>query len=329
MIGKNGQACCELAAFCGRNFLWTQGGGGNVSTIDGDLLWIKRSGLRLREMRSGSDLVALPLPAVRDLFFSDAPGIDERLDALADGAGTPSVEAFFHALLGPWTAHAHLVSATAMVSGEVSDPGVAADRIAAVLGVFCAWVPYAPPGSSLAREVHRKLPRKRPETGVLLLRNHGAVVWGPDPAGVMGLFDRLDQACRDRLAGPVSPARDAAPLRAASFDPDGTELDGPLWSGTADAPALRAPWTPDAALHFGHGLAPAPGSVPALGRLFMRDQRLFYACTGPEILQNALEIVSAQLCAHRATGGDLSFLTAEQTEGLLRWGAGKYGVSAK
>ncbi|PKN26470.1 MAG: hypothetical protein CVU65_05570 [Deltaproteobacteria bacterium HGW-Deltaproteobacteria-22] len=328
MYVNHWSACCELASSCGRNFLWTQAGGGNVSYIDRNTLWIKRSGVRLRDMRASSDLVPLSVGAVRELFFSDAPDPDDRLGRRAPaGAGAPSVEAFFHALLGPWTAHAHLVSATALVSG-VNEPAVPAS-LTRELGVFCAWVPYAPPGSLLASQVHAKLPAQVPATGVLLLRSHGAVVWGPGPAEVRALFDRLDEVCGELLSMPRPSGHGPLPLLAAKFDPAGTELFGPLWSGSGDAPALHGPWTPDAALHFGHGLAPVPGAAPALGKLFLRGEKLFYACAGPDILGNAAEIVSAQLTAFRVRGGDLSFLTSEQTDSLLRWGAGKYGTAAK
>jgi ribulose-5-phosphate 4-epimerase/fuculose-1-phosphate aldolase len=315
-----------MAALCGRNFLWTQGGGGNVSCIDADTLWIKRSGVRLRELAAASELVPLPLADVRDLFLSGAPDLDARLEALAPaGAGAPSVEAFFHALLGPWTAHAHLVSATALVS-TTATPDAQAAQVARGLGVFCAWIPYASPGSSLAHEVHAKLAGARPDTGVLLLRNHGVVVWGDDPERVMALFDAVDEACRGQLG--LSPGIGFSPvqLQASPFDPDGSELAGPLWSGSEDAAALRGAWTPDAALHFGHGLEQVEGAPPALGRLTLRGERLFYACARPEILENATEIVSAQLTAHHWTDGGLAFLPAEQTDGLLRWGAGKYGI---
>ena len=345
MNGRSSSACCEMAAFCGRNFLWTQGGGGNVSCIDGDTLRIKRSGLRLRDMRTPEDLVPLPVGAVRELFFSNAPDMDERLERLAPSVmggpsvmGAPSVEAFFHALLGPWTAHAHLVSATALVSRSAA-PDALVERLSKELGVFCTWIPYASPGSALAREVHAKLPAAVPALGVLLLRNHGAVVWGPEPEVVKARFDQLDVASRALLGAPGLPVIGPAPLQAGAFDPAGTELSGPLVSdgtGSLDSPqgraavaALRAPWTPDAALHFGHGLEPVEGALPALGRLFLRDQRLFYACARPDFLENATEILSAQLTAWHWNDGDLSCLTPEQTDGLLRWGAGKYGTVAK
>ncbi|PKN46647.1 MAG: hypothetical protein CVU59_05465 [Deltaproteobacteria bacterium HGW-Deltaproteobacteria-17] len=329
MNGQQQKACFAMAARCGRSFLWTQGGGGNVSTIHGDRLWIKRSGVRLRELDDETGLVPLPLAEVRELFLSGAPDMDARLERLApEGCGAPSVEAFFHALLGPWTAHAHLVSATALVSTG-ADPGLPTARLEEALGVPCLWVPYASPGSALAREVHRLLPAEKPSSGVLLLRNHGAVVWGPDPEDVMRLFEALDLACRDLLGLPPGPGALPDVLKATAFEPGGTELSGELWTGDAEAAALCAPWTPDAALHFGHGLEPVDGAPPALGRLFVRDRRLFYACAKPEILANAAEIVSAQLTAHLWTDGGLSFLPPDQTDALLRWGAGKYGTASK
>jgi len=328
------KACCRLGASCGRDYLWTQGGGGNVSCIDASggasVLRIKRSGLRLRDLAAPEDLVPLPLGAVRDLFYSaaatGAPDADERLEGLAPaGFGAPSVEAFFHAMLGPFTAHAHLVSATAVATldGDPSPRIAVARRLGSVLGAFCEWVPYAPPGSALAREVHARLPSPTPTRGVLLLQNHGAIVWGPTPEDVHTRFDRLDAVCRWELGAQGAPGP-AAALVAGDFDPDGTPLFGDLRPG--DLTALRAPWTPDGALHFGHGLEPPFGALPALGRLFLRDGALRYACARPELLGNALEIMNAQLTAQRWTRGFQALLAPGQVDALLRWGAGKYGI---
>ncbi len=331
MHGELWKACCQLAARCGRDHLWTQGGGGNVSCVDGSgpggpVLRIKRSGLRLREMGAPGDLVPLPLAAVRDLFLSGAPDMDDRLERLAPtGTGAPSVEAFFHAMLGPFTAHAHLVSATAVASleGDPAPRRAVARRLGEVLGVFCEWIPYAPPGSSLAREVHARLPAPAPARGVLLLCNHGAVVWGPTPGDVQERFERLDLVCRWEL-GAEGPPGPAPILRAGAFDPDGTPLHGELRPG--ELAALRGPFTPDAALHFGHGLEPPPGALRALGRLIVRDGGLRYACASPVVLENAVEIVNAQLTAQRWTRGFQALLAPGPIDALLRWGAGKYGI---
>jgi ribulose-5-phosphate 4-epimerase/fuculose-1-phosphate aldolase len=290
------------------------------------VLRIKRSGLRLRELGAKEDLVPLPLAAVQELFLSGVPDADDRLERLAPtGAGAPSVEAFFHAMLGPWTAHAHLVSATAVASieGDPSPRVTVARRLGKVLGVFCDWVPYAPPGSALAREVHARLPSPAPPRGMLLLQNHGAIVWGPTPGDVLERFERLDMICRWELdaQGPPGPA---AALVPGDFDPDGTPIFGEL--GPRELVALRAPWTPDAALHFGHGLDAPLESLPALGRLFLRDGVLRYACANAAVLENAVEIVNAQLTAQRWTRGFQTLLAPAHIDALLRWGAGKYGI---
>ncbi len=329
MNGETWKACCRLGACCGRDFLWTQGGGGNVSCIDASggapVLRIKRSGLRLRDLAVPGDLVPLPLGAVRDLFFSGVPDADDRLEALAPaGFGAPSVEAFFHALLGPWTAHAHLVSATALASIG-GDPTSLVARVGAQLGGFCEWVPYAPPGSALAREVHARLGGPAPAQGALLLRNHGAIVWGPSPEAVLTRFEELDAICR-RLLGVLPSGSGLGRLEVGAFDPEGTVLGTGPWEPEAAA-ALAGAWTPDAALHYGHGVWAAPGDLPALGRLFLENGRFRYACKKPGVLENAQEIIEAQLTAHFWTGGRQAMLAPEQVEVLLRWGAGKYGTA--
>ncbi len=312
---------CELAAFCARDVTWTQGTGGNVSFVAGETLWVKRSGARLRDMRGAADFLPLPREAVRRLLLSGDPDADGRLPRLAlSGGGPPSVESFFHALLGPVTAHAHLVEAWVL-----ADPGTDfATFASAWQGPFLARVPYAAPGAALGRAVLSALPDPVPPCGLLLLQNHGAIAWGPQAGEVRRILEDAAGRIRRRLgvaAGPVFPFAGVD-----AFDPAGTVIHLHPHSVVSCRAALQRPLTPDAALHMGFGLDAPPGETPALGHLrFVEPDRLLYVCASPETLENAVEIFAAQCIAWEWAGRPLECLSVESVYALLAWGAGKYG----
>lgn len=307
---------CKIARFCGRHVTWTQGAGGNVSFILHDTLWVKRSGLRLRDMQSSSDFFALPRAFVRDLLFS--PNADAQLAQLAPAA---SVESFFHALLGPITVHTHLVG-----SWIVADPDVRFEisPLSSSLGVWVARVPYAAPGAALGRAVATALPSCVPESGVVLLQNHGVIVWGQDVDSVLSLLTHLDTEICRQLG--IHDERIFPFVAIEPFSPAGTTLCvHPEYAGLCHD-ALLSPLTPDAALHMGFGPDAGEHEIPALGRLtWQQETELRYVCASKEILENAVEIFAAQCIAWFWARRNLSRLSNNDVQALLRWGAGKYG----
>lgn len=312
---------CRLAGHCGNAVTRTQGAGGNVSFLLDDTLWVKRSGLRLRDMRGIADFVPLPAGAVRELL--DAPDADARLEGLAPpGKGAPSVESFFHAQLGPVTAHLHWLGALVLAADEN-----APQRLQAWAGtpLFAARVGYFPPGAALGRAVRAVLPRPRPTAGALLLQNHGAVFWGPSATFVQGLLERVESGFVRKLQEQGRPLEPPIAYVGA-FSPGGVEIALPDAHANACRTALARPLTPDAALHMGFGLDARGGSIPALGRLESVDTHtLRYICDGPETLQNALEIFAGQCLAFLwAFPSTPPCLTDDDITRLLLWGAGKY-----
>lgn len=317
MISDFVSQVCELARFCGQDGTWTQGAGGNVSFVDGDTLWVKRSGMRLREMRDASDFLPLPRETVRGLLHR--PDADARLAEMAPAA--PSVESFFHAMLGPVTAHTHLVG-----SWVLSDPGAGLELsgLSARLGMFAARVPYAAPGAALGRAVALVLPPDVPASGVLLLQNHGVIAWGKDAGTVRQILTRVDAEIRRLLGVSDEPVPDV--FEVGEFSPDGVSLRVLPEFAPLCREALQRPLTPDAALHMGLGPSALPGGSIALGRLSWRaESELLYVCATPEILENAVEIFAAQCIARKWAGRSLAFLPDEDVHSLLAWGAGKYG----
>jgi rhamnose utilization protein RhaD (predicted bifunctional aldolase and dehydrogenase) len=209
-------ALVELCRFAGDDPLLAQGGGGNASVKGGAAMAIKASGFRLSEVREDRGHVAVDLSAL--LALLDDPALagrppreaqdegDRRARAAAIPAevppksGTkaglrPSLEALFHALLPPAVLHLHPVAVNAAACLE------GGEELSRTLFPGAGWVPYAPPGYLLAKEVERVAGRGR-GSRVLVLASHGFVAAGPGAGEALALM-RDALAAAGRFFGPL------------------------------------------------------------------------------------------------------------------------------
>lgn len=196
------QDLAQASARLGTDPLLIQAAGGNTSIKVGGVLWVKASGLWLRDALSRPLFAAVALDQVRARIDSDEfdPVGPALLPELSPPGLRPSIETTLHALMPhPVVLHVHAVEALAWAV----QPG--ADQLldAALAGERWAWVPYERPGLPLTRAVARLLAGRAAD--VLVLANHGLVVGG-DSVDVA--VARLEQVV-ECLRRPVRPA--AAP----------------------------------------------------------------------------------------------------------------------
>lgn len=138
---------------------WVQGPGGNVSIKEGDELFVKASGKRLRDMGNEGAHAVVPLALAKAALEGDA----EAEKAVFSRSPRPSLETYFHAIGGAVVAHTHAIGALLVAcSGAARPSGVAV-------------VPYERPGRGLALLVEKALAGKR--EAVVLLESHGLVVY--------------------------------------------------------------------------------------------------------------------------------------------------------
>ena len=172
----------ELSARLGADPLLVQGAGGNISWKDGDLLWVKASGMCMRDAQARDIFVPVNLADAQSL--SRPVAIDPRW---ADQIQLrPSIETIFHALMPQQVVvHLHSVALIAKLIMRDCEAEVATfleDRRHAL-------VPYRKPGADLAESVKEVL-EDRPGVDVLLLGNHGIVVAAET---VEAIAERLEQ----------------------------------------------------------------------------------------------------------------------------------------
>jgi rhamnose utilization protein RhaD (predicted bifunctional aldolase and dehydrogenase) len=256
------QALAEASARLGSDPQLIQAAGGNTSVKVDDTLWVKASGLWLRDARTRPLFAPVRLAQVRERVAAgeaDPVGPTLRADLAPPGL-RPSIETTLHALMPhPVVLHVHAVDAIAWA--VLPD---AADALRAPLAAFrWAWVDYVRPGLPLTRAV-AALTAER-EVDVLVLANHGLVVGGADVAEAEARLAAVGAALRRPLRR--APEPDLAGLQAVATAAGGWRLPTEARSHAiaTDALNLRRAAAgvlyPDHVVFLGDQLCAAPGHV--------------------------------------------------------------------
>ncbi|MCF3639315.1 class II aldolase/adducin family protein [Rhizobium sp. TRM95111] len=193
------EALIALSARIGADPALVQGAGGNTSIKEGGTLWIKASGLWLRDALRRDLMVPVALEPLLDALDRDDPSAEKAQDYVVKEKNPsglrPSIETTVHALMEQTVVvHVHCVETIAHAvqqNGEI----IAAEKLD---GLAHAFVPYARPGLPLARAIASRI---APETSVLILGNHGLAVAGETVAEAAALLEEVSR----RLALPARP----------------------------------------------------------------------------------------------------------------------------
>jgi len=163
----------DLSARVGSDPMLVQASNGNTSVKVDGILWVKASGKWLAHATQEEMFVPLELAEVKEFIHKNA-GIAPRF-APKNGL-RPSIETAMHAVLRHRVViHVHSINAITWAI-RLDGPDQLKERLA---GLNWQWIPYAPSGMQLAREIEKAV-AKAPGTDVLILGNHGLVVCGYD-----------------------------------------------------------------------------------------------------------------------------------------------------
>ncbi len=272
-------AACQLLAHAsqriGADPLLIQAAGGNSSIKEGDTLWVKASGLWLRDALLRPMFVPVALSQVRAQVLADAddPVGPAVLTALAIAGLRPSIETTLHALM-PHRVVLHVHSVDAIVWAVRPDAqAVLTQRLA---GLNWGWVGYHRPGMPLTRAVAELT--QRHTVDVVVLANHGLVVGADSVPQAEALLQKV--VTQLRVAVRPAPCADTAALM---LDAQGTgwQLPASLDSHAVAtdplnlARAERGVLYPDHVVFLGHRVTTAPalaaGSSPL--RAWLTRQR--------------------------------------------------------
>lgn len=164
----------RFSAFCneiGNNRLLVQGGGGNVSWKDGDLLLIKASGTSIADAMDSDIFVPVDLKELNKAISKNL--FDQSPTVLDDSLRRPSIETAFHAILPQkFVVHLHEVNSLSRLVMQNAEPWFA-QRLP--LDFSWAFFPYYKPGAELARAIHDS-DHDLATLDFILLQNHGIIV---------------------------------------------------------------------------------------------------------------------------------------------------------
>ncbi len=168
------QDLVDLSARLGADPLLVQGAGGNTSVKEAGTLWIKASGLWLKNARNGNMLVPVRLDPLLSALEAGDPACEKAadfVDQVRNLSGLrPSIETTVHALMPQKVVvHVHCVE-TIAVAVQVNAKAILSSRLSAFQHEF---VPYARPGLPLAHAISAVM---REGVNVLVLGNHGLVI---------------------------------------------------------------------------------------------------------------------------------------------------------
>ncbi len=163
----------------GKNFIFTQGAGGNTSYKDGDSLFIKGSGLKLKDSIKKDIFIEVNFKKiVRNLNIGNENPISGAWKESQDKK--PSIETAMHALMPhKYIFHIHCLNTISLLVQENAE-----QKLANYFSdLKYSFIKYAMPGLSLSKEIQKILQNNKPD--ILFLGNHGLVVGSNSVSGAI------------------------------------------------------------------------------------------------------------------------------------------------
>lgn|GEM_PF-1533749 len=207
------QSLSELIAISrafGSDIRLVWAGGGNISVKTGDgAMFIKASGTELGQMTRRRGWRKVNIENVRrllDNLLERKAGADNiktgLLNACCDGlpdAGMPSIETFFHSLLGRCVIHLHPMILLPYLCSKTGQK-----RLRQILpaNMDFHWIAFRGLGVVTAGQIRNCISRKRldlAQTNIFFLSNHGIIVSGPSAAGAAKIIQKILTACRKNM----------------------------------------------------------------------------------------------------------------------------------
>lgn len=192
---------------------YTQGGGGNTSAkLDGELMAVKASGFKLKQINSREGYVVVNYKNIRHFYENVDLSLDRDYEkeftelvksSVVEMEGPrklrPSVEAGFHSILKKYVIHTHSVYANILCCA--GNGREMAGKIFNGKEYEVAWVPYINPGFSLSLRINEAVKSKINSCGrfpeVILMENHGLIVTSDESRKCVELQKDVNNAIKE------------------------------------------------------------------------------------------------------------------------------------
>ena len=216
MYEKYFEQLAEMSQAIGNRADYAQGGGGNTSVkLDEELMAVKASGYKLKDMKVDDGFVVIKYKEIQKYyenvnldsdtdFYKDSAEFVKRntvtLPGLKDGMRA-SVEAGFHSLLYKYVIHTHSVYSNLLCCTK-EGKSLAEDMFGDDEHGF-AWVPYITPGFDLTLGIkhllddHEKMPK------IIFMESHGILVSSDDYDECRELHEMITESIHKKLDLPA------------------------------------------------------------------------------------------------------------------------------
>lgn len=194
MITPNTETATQVSQYCaglGKDPLFVQGAGGNVSWKDGGVLWVKASGTWLAAAAQENIFIPVDLAEMQSRIA--AGEFDFTPKALDQQEKRPSIETALHALMPhKFVVHLHEVNTLSLLVRNG-----ARELLERLLPKQFNWgfVEYQKPGAELALAVSDQMRYSSPPDA-LFLQNHGVVIGGANLHEIDEILSSLTECFR-------------------------------------------------------------------------------------------------------------------------------------
>lgn len=197
------QSFVKAANSAGRSCDLSQAAGGNISIkINPDIMLIKSSGIRLRDVRENNGISAVSYNSIKDKIFNfrHKGNLQEIIGEYSlpfNGRMLkPSIETGFHSLLDKAVIHIHSVYANFLSSSTD------AEKLCKKLFPEAVFVEYNNPGEELCYAIKEKLSAGM-KSQIMFLANHGLVATGENFKDALSLIDFVNGKIKEYFSLPV------------------------------------------------------------------------------------------------------------------------------
>ena len=331
----------RLSSYFGRNFIYTQGGGGNVSFKNQEFMWIKPSGTRLKEIKSEKLLTKLDLNLLHTTWNTlkrkrvcgfninsilKETSLNLNNSVIPTGQyDTPSVETFMHLLLGNFVVHSHFLPGIFLTSASISDKLLASLKQSDPTFKF-KKLSYHTPGIPLATAMESIIDESDQKKGIFLLKNHGIVMSSESDTVIYDNIKQLEKLFTDVTGLSSSP----------SFSFNITYLpEKQLYEFKTDLPYINpddisSPLTIDYILSFKNNFSKASNydeiSISQQHGLIFYDNKIYFKATN-DTYKDYAEILAGQIQSGlwaNQLACTLNFLTEQEFQKFTTYAIGKY-----
>lgn len=203
-INKDIEDLVQISLYYGEDPDMIQAGGGNTSLKADEQMWVKASGITLKDVGGKEDFVAIDLDKVKSILtdktllnLSDSERdikINKQLlsSKIEDVFHRPSIETFLHALMkGKFVVHTHPVYVNAIVCSV--------DGRETVSRLFneseYIWIPYRKPGYPLGYALYTAILEHYNKfnivPSIVFLQNHGLIISGNSVKDIKRLTEKV------------------------------------------------------------------------------------------------------------------------------------------